>query len=1011
EAEFPQAPDLLLLTPLTRGSCGMAEIGRRDFLKIMGLGGTGAAVTGCSDPVRYLVPYIIPPEDVVPGQSVWYASTCRECPAGCGLLAKNRDGRIIKVEGNPAHPVSQGKLCPRGQASLHGLYNPDRFRVPLKREPDGTLAPVTWEVGERLLAERLAETVSKGGEGRVVILSNLVTGTLLELMQLWSREVGGGRLLRYEPIAYEPLRAANREVFGRDAVPSYRIDRADFIVSFGADFLETWISNLELARQFAEFHRIREAGRNPFVYVGPKRSATAANADLWLPVAPGDEQWVALGIIRALLDEQSATGTSAQARQPLQAAVRELPLSLIQERTGVPQEAIREVARGFARAERPLALADGLPFSGPHATATAAAANLLCAVRPGTRATIDFGRPLALGQIARAADMKALADRARSGEVDVLVVHRANPVYGLPPAFEWSACLQKIPLIVSLSSAADETTACAHLILPSHSPLEAWGDYEPRKGVLGLMQPTMGNLFQTRHAGDVLIATGKKLKGEGPFPWPDFYGMLRSRWQGIGRKAAPELSSEIFWEKAVERGGFWDSGEGAHPELTVRRPQASLFQVPDAAEPGRDLFHFSARPTIQLYDGRMANHLWMQELPDPVTQITWGAWVEIHPEDAERAGIRKGDLLGLESPYGSLEVQAIPLWTVPRGTLAMPIGQGHTGLGRFAAGVPGNALALFPAEIDPGSGALGRASLRVRIRSVGRNLPVAHTDGSYLQHGRGMARTLSLDEYRSALSREPPEIDMPLPEGFDPKEDFYLPHQHKEYRWCMVADLDRCIGCGACVVACYAENNVAVVGREQVIRQREMSWLRIQRYFEEEGHEIRWLPMLCQHCDYAPCEAVCPVFAPHHNSEGLNNQVYNRCFGTRFCLQNDPWKVRRFNWFTFTRDYPLDWQLNPDVTVRQKGIMEKCSFCIQRIVQAKRDAKEKGRKVRDGDFTTACAQTCPTETLVFGNLLDPESRVSRLIRDHRRYQVLGYLNTKPAVIYLKKVRTGLGVRA
>ena len=281
---------------------------------------------------------------------------------------------------------------------------------------------------------------------------------------------------------------------------------------------------------------------------------------------------------------------------------------------------------------------------------------------------------------------------------------------------------------------------------------------------------------------------------------------------------------------------------------------------------------------------------------------------------------------------------------------------------------------------------------------------MAHTDGSFFQHDRDLMQTMTLAGYQNALnSGQTPSIDLPYAAGYDPKKDFYPPHQHREYRWGMVVDLDRCIGCSACVVACYAENNVAVVEKTQVLKGREMSWIRIQRYFDPNKGVARWLPMLCQHCDYAPCESVCPVYAPFHNPEGLNTQVYNRCMGTRFCLQNDPYKVRRFNWFTYTHPNPLNWQLNPDVTVRQKGVMEKCSFCIQRIIETKIRARKEGRKVKDGEFTTACAQTCPTDTLTFGNLLDANSRISRMIKDTRRYQVLGYLNTKPAVIYLKKV--------
>ena len=391
-----------------------------------------------------------------------------------------------------------------------------------------------------------------------------------------------------------------------------------------------------------------------------------------------------------------------------------------------------------------------------------------------------------------------------------------------------------------------------------------------------------------------------------------------------------------------------------------------------------------------------------------MTQITWGGWIEINPETAAKLEIKKDDLITLKSAHGTWQAPAYPYLGIPPDVLAMPLGQGHSAFGQFADSRSDNPAQGISPQIDPSSGGIVWATPGVTVQKAGRSLALANTDGSLYQHGRRLAQAVSWQKYRQSVGQKPP-IVLPLPQGFTKRDDFYSPHPHSEYRWVMIVDLDRCIGCGACVVACYAENNVAVVGREQVLFGREMSWLHIERYFEEEesqqtkSFQVRFLPMICQQCDAAPCESVCPVFAPHHSQDGINNQVYNRCIGTRFCSQNCPYKARRFNWFTWPRAQSLDWQLNPDVTVRHKGVMEKCSFCIQRIVAAKVQARSEGRQVRDGDFTTACAQTCPTEALIFGNLLDPESRVAKLIQDPRAYQVLVQLNTKPAVIYLKKI--------
>ncbi|HSR10705.1 MAG TPA: molybdopterin-dependent oxidoreductase, partial [Thermodesulfobacteriota bacterium] len=458
----------------------MPGFSRRDFLKAACLTGAAAAA-GCTDkPYKNLIPYVIPPEDIVPGEATWYATTCRECPAGCGILAKNRDGHVIKAEGNPLHPVNGGKpwgkLCPRGQASIQNLYNPDRFRGPFKRSPEGRLEALSWEDAEKLFLEQITPIVQKGRGERVVFLTQLITGTRKDLVDRWLGALGSRNHIIYETFAYEGLRKANRQVFGTDAIPTYRIDEADFLLSFGANFLETWLSNVQYARQFMVFHELKEGGRNPFVYVGPRYSLTAANADFWVQVAPEGQLQIARAIIRAVLD----SGGGGDRRSQAEESVREFSQSQLKRETGVDEATIRSIAAMLTRSKRPLVIAEGLNCSDPQAAKTAAAANLLCSMFPGSRSLIDFADYSSLSFASPLARVGELAERMNRGEVDLLLLDGVNPVFHLPAAWGFSKGMKAVPMTVSFSSAPDDTSEYAKLVLPTHTFYETLGDYSPR---------------------------------------------------------------------------------------------------------------------------------------------------------------------------------------------------------------------------------------------------------------------------------------------------------------------------------------------------------------------------------------------------------------------------------------------------------------------------------------------------------------------------------------------------
>ncbi|MEE9235662.1 MAG: molybdopterin-dependent oxidoreductase [Candidatus Acidoferrales bacterium] len=971
-------------------------VDRRGFLKILGVTGAGVALSGCTQGApEKLIPYVIPPENIIPGVASWFATVCRECPAGCGLLVRNREGRAVKVEGNPEHPVNRGRLCIRGQASLQGLYNPDRLRQPLRRRGPG-FTDIPWEEAEKFLAGKLAELRAQGKAERIALITPLVTGSLDALIEEWRAALGIERRLVYEPYAYEPLRAANRLTFGRQAIPEYRFDEAEVLLSFGADFLETWLSNVEYARGFKQMHTPRPGRTGKFIHVESRMSLTAANADSWIRVRPGTEGFLAAGMLHVILSEGLAMpGLPAGEARRIRDWVSEFSPQEVAARTGVSAEEIRRLARLFAGADPGLAVGGGVAASGPNATATLVAVNFLNYVTGNVGRTVVFGPDSSLGQVSSFSEMQELSKAMAAGEIEALLFFDVNPVFTLPPAAGFAAGLEKVPLVASFSSFLDETTARAHLVLPSSTPLESWGDYEPRRGLHGLQQPAMPPVFDTKALGDILLSLAKQLGEEvaAKFHWENFHAYLQDQWRALQREHAPEKDFTAFWEEALRRGGVWAPAGPEKVRLSSRAFSLRLESVEFEGE--SSAWPLLAYPSLHYFDGRGANRPWLQEVPEPLTKVVWDNWVEIHPETARRLGIARGDVVQLTSPHGTIELPALPYEGIHPEAVAVPIGQGHREYGRTAQGRGANPIELLSATAEPASGGQAWLSVKVQLQKTGRRMPLVSTAGSEHELKSEIAQVIPLAEaFRIA---EEPEDRQAIPE-------LYPEHDHPDYRWGMVIDTHACIGCNACVAACYAENNLAIVGKPQVARRREMAWIRIERYFDGRRSQPQsFVPMLCQHCDNAPCEPVCPVYATYHNPEGLNVQVYNRCVGTRYCANNCPYKVRRFNWFDFEWPEPLPLQLNPDVTVRSKGVIEKCTFCVQRIQTAKDQAKDDGRKVRDGEVVPACVQTCPTEAIVFGNLKDTNSRVSRLARTPRRYRVLEELNTKPAITYLKKV--------
>jgi len=982
---------------------------RRTFIKTAGLGSV-AVVYGCKEDYdKNIFSLVSAPEDFVTGQARWYASTCTECPAGCGVLAKNREGRLIKLEGNPAHPVNQGKLCIRGQAALQSVYDPDRLITP-QLKTNQTVTPISFDQARELLKEKM-EASSKTGSNRIKFLTGITSEPLSALFSTVLKSFGSSPAAMYEPYAHDSLRAAHKAVFSKGILPSFHMEKADFILSFGADFIETWLSPVEYIRKFKSMHAVKADGtKGTFIHAGPYMSLTGANADKFLPVAAGKEYMLALGLIRQLLETGTHDHLPGLLLNELKAVTAEFDAATVEKNTGVPAKDQGLLAKSLSASNRPLVLGSSGITTAEASFALDMAVTLMNLILDKDLSLYDFENRHALEKVMSAKETADFFKVAATDGTDLFLMYNTNPLFTFPANPDLTEIFNRRDIFkVSFSNFMDDTSKAADLVFPVQLPLETWDSYESSTLCISTLQPAMGRLTRAPSMGDVFLSLS------GPDQQFENYYQYFSAYM----YANLEKKGEADFIEVIQKGGIFPS-KGVQTRAPSLDPAAigvlkkAIALVPLSEKEG---LHFLAVPSLRMYDGRGANKSWLNEIPDPVTQIAWETMLMIHPSTLEEYGFGHGDLLSIEAGNRSIQAPVYSYEGVTPGLMVMQMGQGHKAYGRYAAGFGTSPIPLFSGDLST-SDFLSYLITPDSVKKTGSAGALPHTDGSRSQHKRKIAVSLisvpkttghaggkGEDHGENAgLDMDRFPLTLPTKEGYDKKRDVYPPHEHEGYRWGMIVDLDRCVGCSACVAACYAENNIGVVGKTQITNGREMAWLRIERYQDQNIEErLIFLPMMCQHCDAAPCESVCPVYAPHHSKEGLNNQIYNRCIGTRFCAQNCPYKVRKFNWFDWERPKPLNLQLNPDVTGRSKGVMEKCSFCIQRIKQAHNDAKNENRDIRDGEIQPACVQTCPAHALTFGSFEDKNSAVSVLARDPRAYQVLGYLNTKPAVIYLKKI--------
>jgi molybdopterin-containing oxidoreductase family iron-sulfur binding subunit len=1019
----------------------MSNLNRRDFIKVAGVtAAAGAAACDPRVPMENVLPYVVQPEQIVPGTPTFFATLCNECPSACGTVAKVREGRVVKLEGNPEHPANHGRLCSRGQQGILGTYSPDRFAGPMVGG-----AAATWDAALAEASKAISEARAAGK--KVAWLGQQRSGATGALIGAFVGALGGSAHY-WEPISgIDSLRAATKAVFGLDTVPSYDLAPAHTVVSFGADFLGTW-GNVSIEQGWADS---RDPARGGFisrtVCVEPRVGTSSAMADLHLACAPGTEASVAMALARLVAQKKGYSG-------PALALVSGAPEPT---ESGVPAARLEEVATWMA-ANPSVVLPGGVHTSG-NATELAIATLLLNEVAGNVGATVTFGQTPTVAGIASHAEVAALVKACGAGEVGVLFLDGADPAYALPAELGAADALGRTKVIAFANEPNDSLGAGA-IVLPPGSTLETWGDAEAMSGWHTLQQAVMRPLKDTRGMGDVLLGLAQALQlapaatatapaaeapaavptaaptdgaappladgvavaplgaleaAPAPAPVaaalptlaaPDFATWLKGWWEAVVfPKTGTSSGFTSFWNSSLQRGGVF---------LSLARTGAAvvLGQAPAAAPApasGSGDLTLLLFPHPFLHDGRHANKPWAQEVPEPISSYTWGTWAELHPKTAEKLGLTKTDAVVVKTDKGQIEVAWFGSLGIREDVVAVVMGNGHKAAGRYAK-YGANPMALVGDVVDS-AGALHFGSAKATV-SKGGPTPIEKYLGNIDQDGRGINYTVSIedlgkgyDEHTIFAMHHPP-VDARLKKAG--LNDMYPEPEHPTYRFAMAVDLNRCTGCGACETACFAENNTAIVGPTEVAKSRHMGWIRLSRYWEAGGEtpDLRFQPVMCQQCSHAPCEGVCPVLATYHNLDGLNAMIYNRCVGTRYCGNNCPYTARRFNYHSYLWPESFHMMLNPEVSTREMGVMEKCTFCVQRLRSAKDSYRDQGMTVPDSALRkiTACAQACPTDAITFGNANDPEGEVSKLWKSERAFAMLGELNTKPGVRYLARIQ-------
>ncbi|UHG91535.1 TAT-variant-translocated molybdopterin oxidoreductase [Spirosoma oryzicola] len=977
------------------GLLGGSNTQRRDFLKVMGFGMAAVTLAACETPVHKAIPYINKPEFTFPSISDYYASTYTEGGDYAAVLVETREGRPIKIEGNPLSSISKGGTTARVQASVLSLYDIDKLKGPKRGESD-----IDWATADREIVTQLNSVASRGGAIRIVT-STILSPATKAVVADFVAKYPTARHIMYDANSAFGITQANQASFGKAVIPSYDFGKAQTIVSVGADFLGTWIAPLEYARPYATGRKIGAVGggkktMSRHYQFETGLSMTGANADYRTAIKPSQE-----GLVVAALYNKVAAKLGGSAISTPAVTVANL------------DKAANDLARSRGRA---------LVVSGSNDPNVQIVVNALNNLLGSYGTTIDINTPVNYRQ-GNDQQMNAFIDEVKGGRVGAVLIFGANPVYDHPRGAELGEALPKVALSVSFADRADETASLAKYIAPAPHYLECWNDAEPKQGFYSLMQPAITNIYKTRQFQSSLLTWAGKPG--------DFQTYLKNYWRANRYPQASGFSSfDSFWIKSLHDGVF-EPNKGA----AVAGGASFAGNVAQAAAGIAQRYRPTTGMELALYEkvsvgtGAMANNPWLQEMPDPVTKACWDNYASLSQKTANDMGLAQNDLVTVSVGGKSIELPVLVQPGQADNTVSVAVGYGREKAGKSANGVGKNA---FP-FVTLAGGYVTYAAFDAKVDKAGGSHEIAQTQTHETVMGRkAVLQEAILADYQKNPMAGRYEPRVATSEGPKAPTDITLWNGYGKpnHSWGMVIDLNSCIGCNACVIGCQSENNVAVVGRQEVINRREMHWIRIDRYYSSDADpedvrelevasanpEVTFQPMLCQHCSNAPCETVCPVLATTHSTEGLNQMTYNRCVGTRYCANNCPYKVRRFNWFKYFDNDNFDYNfnndlgkmvINPDVTVRSRGVIEKCSFCVQRIQEGKLTAKKERRRPMPDEIQTACAQACPTNAIIFGDMNNPESTISKTLeteRQGRAFHVLEEINVRPQISYLTKIR-------